>query len=104
MNNIYNHTNLSEIENHPEFLRMRKLADTTYNSVRYNEIEAKEIVSKTLLNAFGYPNNIEIYIYQGSSKVEFVNVVTNEILACVETVNDGMVFYTVIRYYGDWWK
>lgn len=104
MNNIYNRTNLSEIESHPEFLRMRKLADTSYNSIRYNEIEAKEVTAKKLLDVFGYPNNIEMYSYQGSSKVEFVNVVTDEILACVETINDGIVFYTEIKYYGDWWK
>lgn len=104
MSNIYNYTDLSEIESHPEFLRMRKLADTAYNSVRYNEIEAKELTAKKLLDVFGYPNNIEMYTYQGSSKVEFVNSVTNEVMACVETVNDGIVFSTEIKYYGDWWR
>lgn len=69
-----------------------------------NEIEAREIVAKKLLEVFGYPNNIEIHTYQHTSKVEFVNSVTNEVLACVETVNDGIVFSTEIKYYGDWWK
>lgn len=104
MNNIYNYTNLSEIELSPEFLRMRKLAGTTRNSILYNELEAKEAVAKKLLDVFGYPNNIEMHTYSGSSKLEFVNIETNEILACIETINDGTVFSTEIRYYGDWWK
>lgn len=104
MSNIYSHTNLSEMESHPEFLRMRELVDTKCKSIWENEIEAREIVAKKLLEVFGYTNNIEICTYQDSSKVEFVNVVTNEILSCVETVNDGIVFSTEIKYYGDWWK
>lgn len=37
-------------------------------------------------------------------KTEFVNVETNEILASVETINDGIVFYTETKYYGDWFR
>lgn len=104
MSNICSHTNLSEMESNPEFLRMRGLVDAACKSMWENEIEAREIVAKKLLVVFGYPNNIEIFTYQGSSKVEFVNSVTNEVLACVETVNDGIVFSTEVKYYGDWWR
>jgi len=102
VNNIYRYTNLNEIELCPEFLRMRKLVDTACKSIWENEIEAKEIVAKKLLDVFGYPNKIVMHTYSGSSKLEFVNIETNEILACIETINDGTVFSTEIRYYGDW--
>ena len=29
---------------------------------------------------------------------------TNEILASVETINDGIVFSTETKYYGDWFR
>ena len=73
-------------------------------SVWENETQAKELVAKRIVNFFGYPNNIEVNLYQGSSKTEFVDVKTNEILASVETANDGIVFYTETKYYGDWYK
>lgn len=106
MSNVYNYnyTDLSEIETNPEFLRMREFVGNACNSVRYNEIKAKEMVAKKLLDVFGYPNNIEMYTYQHTSKVEFVNCATNEILACIETTNDDNIFSTEVRYYGDWWK
>lgn len=104
MNNIYSYTNLNEIELCPEFLCMRKVVNTARKSIWENEIEAKEIVAKKLLDVFGYPNKIEIRTCSGSSKLEFVNSETNSILACIETVNDGTVFSTEIRYYGDWFK
>ena len=78
--------------------------DSMCKSVWENETQAKELVAKRIINVYGYPNNIELCIYQGSSKTEFVNIKTNEILASVETVNDGIVFYTETKYYGEWFK
>ena len=104
MSDVYKYTNLSEIESHPEFLRLRQMIDTASRSVWENEIQAKELVAKRIINVFGYPNNIEVNLYQGSSKTEFVNVKTNEILASVETINDGTMFYTETKYYGDWFR
>ena len=104
MSDVYKYTNLSEIESHPEFLRLRQMIDTASRSVWENETQAKELVAKRIVNFFGYPHNIEVNLYQGSSKTEFVDVKTNEILASVETINDGIVFYTETKYYGDWFK
>ena len=104
MSDVYKYTNLSEIESHPEFLRLRQMIDTASRSVWENEIQAKELVAKRIINVFGYPNNIEVNLYQGSSKIKFVNVKTNEILASVETINDGTMFYTETKYYGDWFR
>ena len=78
--------------------------DSVCKSVWQNETEAKELVTKRIVNTFGYPHNIEVNLYQGSSKTEFVNLETNEILASVETINDGIVFSTETKYYGDWFK
>ena len=91
MSDFYKSTNLSHF-------------DSVCKSIWENEIQAKEVVSKKLINVFGYPHNIEVNLYQGSSKTEFVNVKTNEILASVETVNDGTMFYTETKYYGDWFR
>ena len=96
MNDFYKSTNLSNVN--------QSYFDSVCKSVWENETQAKELVAKKLINVFGYPNNIELYIYQGSSKTEFVDVKTNEILASVETINDGIVFYTETKYYGDWYK
>ena len=104
MSDVYKYTNLSEIESHPEFLRLRQMIDNVSKSVWENESQAKELVTKRVVNTFGYPHNIEVNLYQGSSKTEFVNIETNEILASVETINDGIVFYTETKYYGDWFK
>ena len=104
MSDVYKYTNLSEIESHPEFLRLRQMIDTASRSIWENEIQAKELVAKKLINVFGYPNNIELHKYVNSKKTEFVDVKTNEILASVETVNDGTMFYTETKYYGDWFK
>ena len=104
MSDVYKYTNLSEIESHPEFLRLRQMIDTASRSVWENESQAKELVTKRIVNTFGYPHNIEVNLYQGSSKTEFVDVKTNEILASVETINDGVVFYTETKYYGEWFK
>ena len=104
MSDVYKYTNLSEIESHPEFLRLRQMIDTASKSVWENEAEAKELVTKRIVNTFGYPHNIEVNLYQGSSKTEFVDVKTNEILASVETINDGTVFSVETKYYGDWFK
>ena len=77
---------------------------SVFKSVWENETQAKELVAKRIVNFFGYPHNIELHLYHGSSKTEFVNVKTNEILASVETINDGTMFYTETKYYGDWYK
>lgn len=104
MNTVYKYTNLSDIQSHPDSLRLRQAIHTVSKSVWENEAEAKELVTKRIVNTFGYPHNIELHLYQGSSKTEFVNVETNEILASVETINDGTVFSTETEYYGDWYK
>ena len=91
MSDFYKSTNLSHF-------------DSVCKSVWQNETQAKELIAKRIVNFFGYPQNIELHIYQGSSKTEFVNVKTNEILASVETINDGTMFYTETKYYGDWFK
>ena len=89
-----------------DFYKSKNLSyfDSVCKSVCENETQAKELVAKRIVNVFGYPNNIELRIYQGSGKTEFVNVKTNEILASVETINDGTMFYTETKYYGDWFK
>ena len=104
MRELYKYIDLSEVESPPEFLRLRQLIDTVSKSVWENESQAKELVTKRIVNTFGYPHNIEVNLYQGSSKTEFVNIETNEILASVETINDGTMFYTETKYYGDWFK
>ena len=104
MRELYKYIDLSEIKSPPDFLRLRQMIDTLSRSVWEKEAEAKELVTKRIVNTFGYPHNIELHIYQGSSKTEFVNIQTNEILASVETINDGIVFYTETKYYGDWYK
>lgn len=91
MSDFYKSTNLSYF-------------DSVCKSVWENETQAKELVAKRIVSVFGYPHNIELHLYQGSSKTEFVNVKTNEILASVETINDGTMFYTETKYYGDWFK
>ena len=80
------------------------LAESKISSIYENEIKAKEIVAKKIISVFSYLNNIKVYIYQHLNKVDFVNSNTNEILACVETINNGTVFYTEVKYYGDWWR
>ena len=104
MRELYKYIDLSEIKSSPEFLRLRQMIDNVSKSVWENESQAKELVTKRIVNTFGYPHNIEVNLYQGSSKTEFVNIETNEILASVETINDGIVFYTETKYYGDWFK
>lgn len=80
------------------------LVESKISSIYENEIKAKEIVAKKISNVFGYPHNIEVYTYQHLNRTDFVNSNTSEILACVETINNGIVFYTEVKYYGDWWK
>ena len=96
MNDFYKSTNLSNVN--------QSYFDSVCKSVWENETQAKELVAKRIVNFFGYPHNIEVNLYQGSSKTEFVNIETNEILASVETINDGIVFSTETKYYGDWFK
>ena len=96
MSDFYKSTNLSNTN--------QSYFDSVCKSVWENESQAKELVTKRIVNVFGYPHNIEVNLYQGSSKTEFVNIETNEILASVETINDGTMFYTETKYYGDWYK
>lgn len=104
MSNIYQYPNLSEIEVHPEFVKLQQMMNGKVKSIWESQHEAKEKVSKVILNKLGYPNNVEMYTYQNSNKTEFVDVKTNTILACVDLVNDGTVFYIEIKYFGDWYK
>ena len=104
MNNIYKYSNLSEIEVHPEFVRLQQMMNDVSKSIWESENEAKEKVSKIILNKLGYPNNVELFSYQNSNKTEFVDVKTNTILACVDLVKDGTVFYIETKYFGDWYK
>jgi hypothetical protein len=96
VNDFYKFTNLSNVN--------QSYFDSVCKSVWENETQAKGLVAKRIVNFFGYPHNIEVNLYQGSSKTEFVNIQTNEILASVETINDGTMFYTETKYYGDWFK
>ena len=104
MNSVYKYTNLSEIEVHPEFVRLQQMMNGKVKSIWESQHEAKEKVSKVILNKLGYPNNVEMYTYQNSNKTEFVDVKTNTILACVDLVKDGTVFYIETKYFGDWYK
>lgn len=87
-----------------EIMRIKQMMDNKIKSIEETELKAKEVVAKAVVNKFGYPNDIVVNVYMSSSKVEFVNINTNEILASVETINDGIVFYTETKYYGDWYK
>jgi len=87
----------SDVESCPDLMRIKQKMDNRVKSI-------KEVVAKAVINKFGYPNDIVVNVYLSSSKVEFVNVKTNEILASVETINDGVLFYTETKYYGDWYK
>ena len=104
MNNIYKYPNFNEIEVHPDFVRLQQMMNDRIKSIWESEIEAKEKVSKAILNKLGYPNNVVLHKYQNSKRAEFVDVKTNTILACVDLVNDGTVFYIEIKYFGDWYK
>lgn len=104
MSIIYQYQNLNEIEVHPEFVSLQQMMNDRAKSIWESENEAKEKVSKVILNKLGYPNNIELFTYQNSNKTEFVDVKTNTILACVDIVNDGTVFYVETKYFGDWYK
>ena len=104
MSDVYKYPDLSSIETNPEFLRMQQLMNDRIKSIREADTKAIEEVCKVILNKLGYPNNIELHKYVNSNKTEFVNVKTNEILASVETINDGIVCYTETKYYGDWFK
>ena len=104
MREPYKYPDLSIIEANPEFLRMQQLMDDRIKSIREAATKSIEEVCKVILNKLGYPNNIELYKYVNSDKTEFVNVKTNEILASVETTNDGIVFSVETKYYGDWFR
>ena len=63
MIDIYKYPNLSEIEVHPEFVRLQQMLNDRVKSIWESEIEAKEKVSKVILNKLGYPNNVELFTY-----------------------------------------
>ena len=104
MRELYKYPDLSTFEANPEFLRMHQLMYDRIKSIREADTKSIEEVCKVILNKLGYPNNIELHKYVNSRKTEFVNVKTNEILASVETINDGTMFYTETKYYGDWFR
>ena len=104
MDSIYKYPNLSEIEVHPDFVRLQQMMNDRVKSIWESEIEAKEKVSKVILNKLGYPNNVVLRKYQNSKRIEFVDVKTNAILACIDLVNNGTVFYVETKYFGDWYK
>ena len=104
MRELYKYIDLSEVETNPEFLSMQQLMNDRIKSIREADTKSIEEVCKVILNKLGYPNNIELHKYVNSNKTEFVNVKTNEILASVETTNDGTMFYTETKYYGDWFR
>ena len=104
MNDFYKYPDLSSVETNPEFLRIQQLMYGRIKSIREADTKSIEEVCKVILNKLGYPNNIELHKYVNSSKAEFVNIQTNEILASVETINDDIMFYTETKYYGDWFK
>lgn len=87
-----------------EIMRIKQMMDNRIKSIEETELKAKKVVAKAVINKFGYPNDIVVNVYMASSKVEFVNIKTDEILASVETINDGVLFYTETKYYGDWYK
>ena len=104
MSDIYKYPNLNEIEVHPEFVRLQQMMSDVSKSIWESENEAKEKVSKVILNKLGYPNNVELFTYQNSNKAEFVDVKNSTVLACVDLVKDGRVFYVETKYFGDWYK
>ena len=95
---------LPDVESCSDLMRMKQVMDNEIKSIQETELKAKEVVARAVINKFGYPNDIVVDVYQDSSKVEFVNIKTDEVLASVETINDGIVFYTETKYYGDWYK
>ena len=104
MRDVYKYPDSSTFEANPEFLRIQQLMDDRIKAISEADTKSIEEVCKVILNKLGYPNNIELHKYVNSNKTEFVNVKTNEILASVETINDGTMFYTETKYYGDWFK
>ena len=104
MKSRYDCFSVSEIESDSEFISIQQKLDNISKSLWAKQNETRENVAKDILNVFGYPNNIELYTYQNSNKTEFVDVKTNTILACVDLVNDGTVFYIETKYFGDWYK
>lgn len=104
MRELYKYPDSSTFEANPEFLRIQQLMDDRIKSISEADTKSIEEVCKVILNKLGYPNNIELHKYVNSNKTEFVNVKTNEILASIETTNDGTVFYTETKYYGDWFR
>ena len=49
--------------------------------------EAIEVVSKKILNKFGYPNNIEVFSFQPNNDLQFVDVLTGDVVAKIEMKN-----------------
>ena len=83
MSDVYKYPDSSTFEANPEFLRMQQLMNDRIKSIREADTKSIEEVCKVILNKLGYPNSIELHKYVNSSKAEFVNIQTNEILASV---------------------
>ena len=66
---------------------MEQLFNGIRKSIMSQKHEAMEIVSKKILNKFGYPNNIEVFLFQQNNNLHFVDVLTNEVVAKIEMKN-----------------
>lgn len=53
MNDIYKYSKLNEIEVHPEFVILQQMMNDVSKSIWESENEAKEKVSKVILNKLG---------------------------------------------------
>ena len=83
MSDVYKYPDSSTFEANPEFLRIQQLMDDRIKAISEADTKSIEEVCKVILNKLGYPNSIELHKYVHSSKAEFVNIQTNEILASV---------------------
>lgn len=66
---------------------MGQLFNRITKSIMTRKHEAMEMVSKKVLNKFGYPNNIEVFSFQQNNDCYFVDVSTGEAIAKVEMKN-----------------
>lgn len=66
---------------------MEKLFTKISNSIMNKKYEAMEIVSKRILNVYGYPNSIEVFYFHYNNDCQFVDISTGEIVAKIEMKN-----------------